>query len=122
MSATGEDEHLIFLHNFSSGDYFFVCADGNNNVVGLIQITPDSVDTPEAYMIDFDVVDTMGYDILEAMELENGNICYDSYSSCGEGGIKWIITLTLCLIPFNKIIELIYIYGYLNQSMAQKIM
>ena len=30
------------------------------------------------------MVDTIGYDILEAMEWKNGKICYDSGSSHGE--------------------------------------
>ena len=75
MSATREDAHLIFTQNFSSGDYLFVYAYGDNNIVGLITPTPDSEDTLEAYIPDEDVVDTMEVDILEAMELKNGNIC-----------------------------------------------
>ena len=31
-----------------------------------------------------EVVDTMGYDMLEAMELKNGKICDDYYSSFGK--------------------------------------
>ena len=34
-------------------------------------------------MPDEDVVDTMGYDMLEAMELKNDQICGDSDSICG---------------------------------------
>ena len=59
MSATREDGHLIFTQKLSSGDYFFVYADGDNNVVGLVQPTPDSAYTPEAYMSDGYVIDTL---------------------------------------------------------------
>ena len=82
-SSTGEDEQFFFTQMLSSGDYFFVYAAGENNGVGLIQPTPDSVDTPEAYITDEDVVDTIIVDILEAMELKNGLMCDDSYSSFG---------------------------------------
>ena len=37
----------------------------------------------EAYIIDYYVVDTIVDDIIEAMELKNGKIWGDSYSSCG---------------------------------------
>ena len=68
MSATGEYDHLIITQNFSPGDYLFVQADGDNNDDGLTQPTPDSVYTPEAYITFDDLIDTMGDDILEAME------------------------------------------------------
>ena len=83
MSATWEDEHLIITQKFPSGEYLFVLVAGENNVVGLIHNTPDIADTPEAYNKVEDVFDTMGYDILEAMELKNGKIFDDSYSRCG---------------------------------------
>ena len=59
MSATREYYHLIFPQNFSFGHYFFVYAAGENYVVGLIHPTPYNEDTPEAYVIDDDVVDNM---------------------------------------------------------------
>ena len=37
MSYTVEDSHLIFTHNFSSENDFFIYSSGYNNVVGLIQ-------------------------------------------------------------------------------------
>ena len=83
MSAIGEDEHLIFTQKFSSGDYFFVYSTCDINFVGLIHNTPDSTDTLEAYAIYEYVVDTMGYDMLEEMELKNVRICDDSDYSCG---------------------------------------
>ena len=67
ICPTGEYDHLIFTQNFSSGDYLFVYATGDNSVVGLIQITPDSADISEAYIPDEYVVDTMVYAIMEAM-------------------------------------------------------
>ena len=88
MSATGEGNHLIFTQKFSSSDELFVYAAGENNVVGLIQPTPDSAYTPEDYMPDNDVVDTMGDDMLEAMELKNSKICDYSYSSCVGGKLN----------------------------------
>ena len=109
MYANIEDDQLIFTQKFSSFDYFFFYASGDNNVVSLIQPTPDSEDTLEDYMPDEDVVDKMGYDIIEAMELKNGKIYDDSDSICG-GGMKLIIKLTLCLMTLKKILEIIYLY------------
>ena len=83
ISATGEDDHLIFTQKVSSGNYFFVCDNGDNNVVGLIQPDTDITDTPESYIPDDGGVGTMRYYMLEAMEIKNDNICDDSYSSCG---------------------------------------
>ena len=67
MSATGEDDHLIFPHNLSSVDYLSIYDAGDNNVVGLIHTNPDSADTTEPYMKDEDVVDIMGYYIMDPM-------------------------------------------------------
>ena len=78
MSTNAEYDHLIFTQKLSYGDYLFVYADGNNNIFGLIHPTPDSEYTLEVYITDEDVVDTMGDDIMESMEIKNGNI-YDDY-------------------------------------------
>ena len=83
MYAPGEDDHLIFPQKFSSSEYFFVYYYGENNVVGLLQPTPDSADTPETYMTDEDLVYTMGYPFLDAMERKNGKICDESDFICG---------------------------------------
>ena len=83
MSSTVEYCHLMFPQKLSSSDYLFFYADGENSVVGLIQPTKDSADTPEVYISYEDVVDNMGYYMLEGMELKNGKI-YDEYDSrCG---------------------------------------
>ena len=74
---------MIFTQKFSSVGYLFVYIAGENNVVGLIYPTTDITDTMEAYMTDYDMVDTMGYNMLEAMELKNDNICDDYDYSCG---------------------------------------
>ena len=84
MSTTGEYYHLIFPQKLSSGVYLFLYADDENNVVGLIQTTTESVDTQEDGIPYEYVVDTMGYDILDVMECENGQICDDYDSSYGE--------------------------------------
>ena len=34
--------------------------------------------------------------------------------------IKWMMKITLCLIPLNKIVDIKYTYEYLDQSMVQK--
>ena len=68
--------------NFSSDDNLFFYTSGDNNVVRLIQPTPDSAYTMESYITDEDVVNTMVDDILEAMELKNGKICDASDSRC----------------------------------------
>ena len=64
MSDTGEDDQLICLQKFSSGDNLFLYY-SKKNVVGLLQSTQDSADTPEAEIQDEDEVNTMGYDMLE---------------------------------------------------------
>ena len=43
--------------------YFYIIL--KKNVVGLLQYTQDSADTPEAEIQDEDEVNTMGYDMLE---------------------------------------------------------
>ena len=50
MSATGEDDHLIFPQKFSSSDYLFFYSAGDNSVAGLIQTTLHGADTPEDCM------------------------------------------------------------------------
>ena len=51
------------------------------------------------------VVDTMGYYMLEAMEIKIGKICDNYDCSCWGGGMKWMTTLTLCLVPL-KILDI----------------
>ena len=75
---------LDFSQNLYYGDYLFVYAYDDNNVVALINPTPESADTPEAKMPYEEVVDTMGYDMLDEMEQKNGKICDDSDYICGE--------------------------------------
>ena len=36
--------------------------------------------------------------------------------------IKWMKTLTLCMSPLNRILDINYKYGSLNQPMAQKML
>ena len=84
IPANGWYDHFIFPQRFSSGDYLFVYADGDNNVVGLIHSTLDSEDTPEYCVPDEYMVDTMGDNIMEEMERKNRKICDDSDSSFGE--------------------------------------
>ena len=50
----------------------------------MIQPNLESADTPESEMTYEEVVDTMGYDILDKIEWKNGKICDDSNSSCEE--------------------------------------
>ena len=73
-----------FSQKFYSGDYLFVYASDDNNVDVFIQTTPYSADTPEDEMPYEEVVDTMGYDMLDEMEWKNGKICDDSDFRCGE--------------------------------------
>ena len=68
MSATVSDGHQIFSQKFYSGDYLFFYASDENNVVVLIKPTLQSAYTPEADMPYEEVVDTMGYDMLDEME------------------------------------------------------
>ena len=80
----------------------------------MIHPTLYSSDTLESCIKDEDMFDTMGDYIMEAMELKNVQI-YDDYGySClwrgGRGGIKWMTALNICMIPFNRILEIIYIY------------
>ena len=74
----------MFSQKLYSGDYSFVYASDDNNIVVLIQTTPESADTLEDNMPYEDVVDTMGGYMLDKMECKNGKICNDSDSSCGE--------------------------------------
>ena len=58
---------LFFSQKFFPGDYLFVYYYDDNNFVALIYANQDSADTPEAEIPDEDLVDTVGYDMLEAM-------------------------------------------------------
>ena len=81
--ATREYYHLIFPQKFSPGDYSFFYASGDNNVVGLIQLITYNAYTLGGCVLDDYLVYTMGNDIMETMELKNGNI-YDDYDYiCG---------------------------------------
>ena len=59
---------LDLSHKLYSGDYLFLYASDENNFVVLIKPTPESEYTPEAEMTYEEVVDTMGYDMLDEME------------------------------------------------------
>ena len=59
---------MVSEQRLFSGDYFCIYDYDGNNVVVLIQTTPEIVDTSEAKIIDEGVIDTMGEDMLEAME------------------------------------------------------
>ena len=58
----------MFSQNFYSGDYLFVYASDENNIVVLIYTTTYSADTPDADMPYEEVVDTMGDDMLDEHE------------------------------------------------------
>ena len=75
---------LDFSQKVYSSDYLFVYDSDNNNDVVLIHTTPENADTPEADIPYEEVVDTMGYDMLDEMEQKNGKICDDSDYICGE--------------------------------------
>ena len=66
-------------------------------------------------MPDEDVVDNMGYDMLEAMERINYNICDDSDYFCG-GNMKWIMKINFYLMSLKKILDIIYIYIWIFES------
>ena len=59
---------LDFSQKFYSGDYLFVYAYYDNNVVVLIHPTPESEDTPKAEIPYEELVGTMGDDMLYEME------------------------------------------------------
>ena len=112
---------MILPYKLSYGDYFFVYDASDNIFFGLIHPTPDSADTPEAYMIYKDVVDTMVDDMLEAMERKMAISVMTPILSVGRN-MKLMITLTLCQMNLNKIPEIIYIYVSPNQQMSQNLL
>ena len=59
---------MIFTQKLFPGDYLFVYSSDENNIVVLIQTTSESAYTPEYEIPDWEVVDTMGDDMMEAME------------------------------------------------------
>ena len=63
---------------------FILYATDDNDVVGLIHLTPEGKYTPEYKIPDDYVVYAMLDDMLEAMEHKNVNICFESDSSSGE--------------------------------------
>ena len=112
--ATGKYDQFIFPHKFSSGDYLSIYDDGDNNIVVLIHPTPDSKDTLEAHMPYEDVFDTMRNDMLEEMEYKMLISVMTLILAVGKD-VKWIMTLTLCLIPLNKILY-INIYTWISEQ------
>ena len=84
MSTTGEDGKFICSQKLSYDDYLFFYDDDYNNVVDLINTTPESEDTPQAEISDEDLVDTMLDDMLDDMECGNDRICDDDYYICGQ--------------------------------------
>ena len=68
------------------------------------------------------MVDTIGDDMLEVVEPQNGNICDDSDSRCGQEHEMVYVTCSLfdALEQNNK--DNTHIYVYLNQPMAKKIL
>ena len=84
MSATGEYDPFVFPHKFSSGDYYFVYAAGENNFVGLLKPTPESSYTSEAKIPYEYMVANVGEDMLEVIERKNGHIYDYSDYICGE--------------------------------------
>ena len=59
---------LDFSHIFYFGDYLFVYASDNTNVVVLIHPTPESADTQKDKIPYEEVVDAIVNDILNEME------------------------------------------------------
>ena len=59
---------LDFPQKLYSVEYLYVYASYENNCVVLRQSTPYSADAPDAEMPYEEVVDTMGYDILDKIE------------------------------------------------------
>ena len=80
MYAIREYYRFIFPNKYYSGDYYFVYASDDNNVVGLLQPTPYISNIPEADIPDEYVVDTMGSDMMDKTERENVQI-YNDYDS-----------------------------------------
>ena len=59
---------LDFSQKLYSGDYLFFYDSGDNNVVVLIQPTPENADTPETELLYEEVFDTIVDDMLDEME------------------------------------------------------
>ena len=91
------------------GDYLFVYASDENNVVVLIQPTPESADTPEADIPDEEVVHTMGDDMLETMKLKMVRYVMTLILAVGRS-MKLMMTLNLCMIPLKRISDINYIW------------
>ena len=88
-----------FSQNISFGDYLFVYASGDNNIVNLIQPNPDNSDTSEGYMPDDD-----NWNLKMARSVINMIIAVGV-------NMKYMMTLSLCLMNLNKILEInIYIW------------
>ena len=95
---------MVFSQKLFSGNYFFVYASGDNDVVVLIHPNPDSAETLESEITDEEVFDNMGDDMLEEMEWKNGNIFDTTILAVGRN-MKWMMAINLCLMELKKIIE-----------------
>ena len=104
ISATWEDDHLIYPQNFSYND-FFIYAIHYNNVVSLLSTTPDIWDIPEADIPDEYVVDTIWDDTMEAMEhkVVRSVMTLIIYVV---SNMKCMVTLTVCLVTLIQIVEI----------------
>ena len=86
-----------------------------------MQTNSEITDTSEDEINDEEVVDTMGYDILEAMEWKMLRYVMTLILAVGRK-IKWMMKLNICLIPLKKIQEINYKYVSLKQTMSKNIL
>ena len=106
---------------FYSGDYLFVYASDDNNVVVLIQTTPDTSDTPEADIPYEEVVDTMGDDMLYELELKMVRYVMTLILAVRRN-MELMMKINLCLMPLKKILEINYTYSYMKQPTEKYIL
>ena len=99
-------------------NYLFVYASDKNNVVVLIQPSPDSSDTPELDIPEKDMVDTMGYDMLEVMGWKMVRYVMTLILDLGRN-MKWMMTINICIVPLKKIIEINYKCEYIKRPMVK---
>ena len=80
----------------------------------MVNTTTGSADIPESDIKYGYMVDTMGDDLLEAMECKMVNSVMTLSVDLGSN-IKWMTALTLFLTPFKITVYIKYTYGYINQ-------
>ena len=98
--------------------FICLCFYDENNVDVLIQLTPESADTPRSEIPYDEVFNTMEYDMLDEMEWKMVIYVMKLILALG-WNMKWMMTLNVCNLTLNKILDIRYTYCSMKQPTAK---